>query len=180
MLKRFGYCPDGDYSRARLYHERDLVKGCDPAHPLIMSMSDTWGLPWLGPWPDIFGYSIYTRLRSPNGTLENTRYAPWWFRLRAQFVKMYARRRSFIHELQMEPWGPRDIQLTTRAEQDETMSVAHIRKNFAYARQTGLAPYYLWGLEWWYWRRLQGDESVWSAIREETRTLEVGEPIRYP
>ncbi len=166
LLKRFGYCRDGDFSRRRLKIERDIVRATDPHHPLIMSMSDTWGLPWLGPWPDIFGYSIYVRVRDRQGRLEATKYPAWWFRARAVLVRLYSGRRSFIHELQAEPWTVRDIQSTDHGEQDTAMSVAQLKRNLAYARSTALAPYYLWGLEWWYWKRLEGDSRVWEFFEK--------------
>lgn len=164
LLRRFGHCRDGDYSRRRLRHERDLVRRLDPAHPIVMSMSDSWGLPWRGPWPDMFGYSVYVRLRDRHGRLQATKYPAWWFGLRAILVRLYSGRRSFIHELQAEPWTTRDIQATAAGEQDAVMSVAQLRRNVAYAQATGLGPYYLWGLEWWYWRRMQGNSRPWDYI----------------
>jgi len=52
----------------------------------------------------------------------------------------------------------------TTAEQDKSMNVKQIQHNIAKARSTGLYPIDLWGGEWWYWRHLQGDNSIWRTI----------------
>src|SRR5690606_13866888 len=47
MLKRFG--KNGNFDRKRLKREYRLVKRLDPTRPVIMTTSDSWGIPFFGP-----------------------------------------------------------------------------------------------------------------------------------
>ena len=71
-LKNFGHCVDKDYSPKRLKAEFKLVKKLDSKHPVIMSLSNNWGLPARGPFPDLFGISVYTRKLEPSRAAKNT------------------------------------------------------------------------------------------------------------
>lgn len=57
MLRSFGEA--GDFDRNRLKRELELIKSLDPTRPVIMSTSDSWGIPVFGPRPDVYGFSIY-------------------------------------------------------------------------------------------------------------------------
>jgi hypothetical protein len=52
------------------------------------------------------------------------------------------------------------------AEQDKSMSPAHITKNIGLAQKIFAEPIDLWGGEWWYWRHKQGDDSIWKAVQQ--------------
>jgi len=163
LFKNFGQRSEID--RKRLRAEFALVKKLDQKRPVIMSTSDPWGIPLRRPFPDIVGFSYYF-------TVWNTkvnRYTPaghfaFWHRFRARLIASFLQRKSFIHELQCEPWGSKDIWQMTTAEQDKSMNVKQIQHNIAKARSTGLYPIDLWGGEWWYWRHLQGDDSIWNTV----------------
>ncbi len=69
----------------------------------------------------------------------------------------------FISEMQMEPWVSRQILLTSLEEQKHSMDPIIFSKNLSYSKRTGLSPIYLWGVEWWYWLKQQGDVDIWQA-----------------
>ena len=93
---------------------------------------------------------------------------PWLDRLRAGLIRGFLGKSSFIHELQLEPWGPKNIWEMPVSEQDKSMSPAQIQTNIALAKKTNLHPVDLWGGEWWYWRKtVQNDPSVWDTVKEE-------------
>lgn len=165
----FGMCGRAD--RSRLIEEFRLVKSLSDK-PVWMSLSDQHGLPIGQPWPDKFGFSVYRVVWSENtwpyrGYL--TYPTPiWYHRLRATVIQAYTGRDIFIHELQLEPWGPRDFKDMTIREQDVSMSTAQIAENLHFAREIGSPDIYTWGSEWWYWRKVTlHDPSVWETVRKE-------------
>jgi hypothetical protein len=163
LLKGFGRRPEVD--RKRLRQEYALVKKLDPKNPVVMSTSTFWGIPARKPRPDIVGFSYYHTVHTKKG-YRSARHQEWLHRLRARVIYRLLRRHTFIHELQLEPWGPTAIWKMPVREQDKSMSAEHIRKNVALARKTKLYPIDLWGGEWWYWRyKAVHDPSIWLAVQ---------------
>lgn len=165
MLRSFGL--NGDFSRARVIREYKLIKKLDPGRPIIMSTSNSWGLPLRSPIPDQIGFSFYRTVYG-KGRYRHSLYYPWVFRLRRVLVLILTLHPSFIHELQAEPWGPMNIWEMPVVEQDKSMSVELLRKNIRLAKSTFLYPIDLWGGEWWYWRKAKlNDAGIWDAARDE-------------
>ena len=164
LLKSFGQRADVD--RRRLRREFRLVKRLDPSRPVVMTTSTSWGLPLRQPRPDVVGFSYYhTVYNNRRQAYTRAGHHPWLHRWRGRFSALLGRP-AFIHELQLEPWGPQNIWDMTLAEQDKSMSHGDIGRNLARARQTGLRPIDLWGGEWWYWRLVaHRDPSIWNAVR---------------
>lgn len=163
LLRSFGERSEVDVDR--LIAEFALVKKLDPHHPVIMSTSHHWGIPWNDPIPDIVGFSYYFVVYG-DGHYHSAHHYAWLHRLRALLIKLLKHRPSFIHELQLEPWGPRDIWEMPPDEQDKSMSPARIAENVRLARKTKLTPVDLWGGEWWYWRLTTGnDPTIWEAVQ---------------
>jgi hypothetical protein len=159
-LKKFGQ--DGDFDRGRLKAEFKLVKMIDPIHPVLMSVSDSWGIPVFGPRPDAYGFSIY-RYFFDRGEYRRSTRPPLFFTVRALLIRLLKWRRVFIHELQAEPWGPRATADMSLQEQLETMSIDRLRETVAFAGRTRLKPVDIWGLEWWFYLKAKHNhQMVWS------------------
>ena len=77
--------------------------------------------------------------------------------------------RVIITELQGEPWADRPLDQISLAEQFQTMNVEIFKDNIEFAQQTGFEQVYLWGAEWWYWLKQQGDPSFWDAAHSVFR-----------
>jgi hypothetical protein len=150
LLKEFGNCKDGDYNRERLKKELSIIKALDKKHPVIMSLSNNWGFPVFGPFPDIFGFSLY-RINYGQGKYTRSLFPAWWYKLRASIIKLYSGKKALIHELQTEPWGPKANHEMSVPEQFESMSLDQLSGNIQFAKKTELYPIYLWGLEWWFY-----------------------------
>ena len=163
LLSNFGQRID--INRQRLRQEYRLVKRLDSSRPILMSTSNGWGIPLRQPRPNIIGFSLYLR-RYERGQYRNTVQSASLHRLRKFLAQVFLRRPVFIHELQCEPWGPKAIWQMSSAEQDKSMSVQQIQTNISAAKQIGVYPIDLWGGEWWYWRHLQGDDTIWQAVSE--------------
>lgn len=167
LLSNFGERTEVD--RKRLRAEYNLVKKLDPKTPVIMTTSTAFGIPMRRPIPNIVGFSFYNKFFSEKlADYTVGKQTPFSVRLRNWIIRLIWRRRSFIHELQLEPWGPKAIWEMDMAEQDKSMGPDQIAKNIAMAKKTKLYPIDLWGGEWWYWRtKNYKDNTIWQAVKEE-------------
>lgn len=167
----FGTCDKPDVQR--LNEEFKLVKSWS-RKPVWMSLSDQHGYPINPPKPDKFGFSVYRWVWNdkipPTQSYLIYPTPIWYHRLRAAIIKAYTGREIFIHELQVEPWGPVDTKYLSVEEQNKSMSLRQIHDNIMFARQIGEKEIYLWGSEWWYWRKVNGDDSVWKQVKHELDT----------
>lgn len=164
LLKNFGERPEID--RKRLRAEYSLVKRLDPDRPVIMTTSTSWGIPLRRPIPDQVGFSYYRILYGQGGYHHALHFSMLnWARKNA--IRVLHGRHSFIHELQLEPWGPQAIWEMPTTEQDKSMNPTHIKKNIALAKRTRLYPIDVWGGEWWYWRLKEYDDpSIYQTVKK--------------
>jgi hypothetical protein len=170
LLKSFGTRAEVD--RRRLKQEYELIKKLDPERPVIMSTSTSWGIPIRRPIPDIVGFSFYQIVyNSQRSRYTKAFHKSWLHRLRKGLIRLRLRP-VFVHELQLEPWGPKAIWEMPAEEQAKSMSPAQIKQNIAAARRIKAQPIDLWGGEWWYWRHKQGDETIWQAVRQAIHQLQ--------
>ncbi|GAC1391776.1 MAG: hypothetical protein NVSMB46_05480 [Candidatus Saccharimonadales bacterium] len=171
FLKVFGVCTD--FSRDRLVSEYNLVKGLDPNHTLIVSMSNNAiGTPIGEPTPDMWAISVYKRVWDQTLTKRYFEYPipAWYYAFRAGWTQITRGHDSFIHELQAEAWPPNglDIQKATITEQNKSMNAARLKDRFQYGEATGMRTIDLWGLEWWYWRKEKAnDPSLWNVAQQQ-------------
>lgn len=164
----FGLCDKYGYSRERLSTEVNIVQSIDPTHPVVVSFADQFGLPIFGPVPDTYATSLYrTNYVKHIGKFDYP-VLSHFYSTKALLVRWLHGREVIIHELQLEPWGPRPTAQLSIEEQDHYMSKEQIVENIQFARNTGMREIYLWGAEWWYWRQqtLQ-DPSIWETVRAE-------------
>lgn len=163
LLKAFGL--NGNYDRSRLKYEFDLVKTLDPSRPVIMTTSDSGGFPFFGPRPDMYAYTIY-RYFFRRGKYRHSIRPAWTYHLRATVINLFKRRKSFIHELQAEPWGSEGTSKLSVEEQLKSMNLERIKEAIAYVNRTTLLPADLWGLEWWYWMKtVQNQPDIWDYLK---------------
>lgn len=165
LLKNFG--DHGEFDRTRLNDEYKLVKELNSKMPIVMTTSTSWGIPIRKPIPDIIGFSYY-RVTFDKGAYRKSIYQPSVFRIKSRLSKLIHNRPSFIHELQAEPWGPKNIWEMSEFEQAKSMNPEILRTNVQKAIKTGLFPIDFWGAEWWYWQKQNGNEEIWEIIKELT------------
>lgn len=163
LLKDFG--ERAEVNRARLRAEYNLVKRLDPFRPIIMTTSTSWGVPVRSPHPDIVGFSFYQVFFSAKKrAYSKSFHTPLLHRVRAGIIALLWRKPSFIHELQLEPWGPQNIWEMSWEEQMKSMSPEQIERNLTLARKTKLKTIDLWGGEWWYWCSKNGHQEIPKTI----------------
>jgi hypothetical protein len=172
FLKGFGICESipGALDRKRLVAEYKLVKITDPAHKAIVARSNNaLGWPVGAPTPDEYGISIYKRIWSPllKRYLEYP-FPAWFYGFVGGWEKLMTGRDLMIHELQAETWPPnyQSIQQTSLAEQNKSFSPEIFKNRVQYGKGTGLREMYLWGSEYWYYRKVKlNDPSLWNVAR---------------
>ena len=166
-LDVFGACPD--HSRRRLIEEYGLVNSGGNSKPIILTLANNYfGFPVGDPRPDLFGVSIYSRVFESRFLKKYISYPfpSWYYSGRAGITETLTGRQSFIHELQLEPWGPKPIWDMPVDEQNKSMDDKSIEKQLSFADNTGMKPIDLWGAEWWYWRKnIKNDPSLWNAVK---------------
>jgi hypothetical protein len=170
LLEVFGEC--SDFDPKRLKEELALVKSIDPDKPVIITRSNnaTPSWPVREPLPDVIGAAVYKRVWDKTVTKRYFEYPlpSWYYAFLAGGAELTHGRSTILHELQIEPWLPDSFDLKTSpiSEQDQTMSAAMVEPRIRYAVQTGMRTIDLWGVEWWYWRKIKhNDPSLWEEGR---------------
>lgn len=175
FLKVFGECQD--FSRERLVDEYNFVKQLDPNHTLIVSRSNNAvGFPIGQPTPDEFAVSVYKRVWDKTITHRYFEYPfpAWFYAFLAGGGKILTGKDMIIHELQAEPWPPSgDVKSASIAEQNKSMDAKRLKDRMEYAKATGMKTVYLWGAEWWYWRKVHyNDPSLWNTVKAEVQSTQ--------
>lgn len=161
----FGVCPSPDLEF--LKEEIALIKSLDPSRPIMVTDSgefSTWrktaGL------SEVLGTTLYRVAWNQYTGWWTHYFPPSWYAFRAWVAReVTPTEQVIIAELQVEPWASenRSIVVIPLAEQIARFDLAELDRMVAFARATGLPEVYLWGVEWWYWRKVQGDPSFWDA-----------------
>lgn len=165
----FGVCPKFD--RSFYLKEYNLVKDLDKHHDLATSASNQIGVPLNKPVGDKIGFSIYNHA-TPRVAGQSIYWSYWyvlplWHSFRAHIAETLHPAETFVHELQAEPWGRQATNKLSGTEQLKLMNPQLLKENVQYARDAGFKEIYLWGAEWWYWRKIEAnDPSMWSSAQE--------------
>ena len=169
-LFSFGKCGDARVlTAAFLTEEVSLVHGLD-SRPVLITDSGEFST-WLPAQVvgDRFGSTLYRSIWFPGwGTLQY----PFWpgaYAAKDHLVHAVSgmREETVIAELQAEAWFEDQPSLThvPVSLQAQAFPPTIIQDNVDYARQTGFAAAYLWGVEWWYWMEEQGYPEYIASAR---------------
>ena len=167
FLKSFGICPPFD--EGFLDMEIALARLTDPQKRPIMLTASGELSSWIEPAfkADILGTSLYRTIW--NEMIGHFTYPipSVFYHKRTQMVKWVTGiDKIFISELQAEPWGPKMIWETPIEGQNKSMTLADFKEVLEYTKKTGFDEVYLWGVEWWYRRKIDGDDSFWKVAEE--------------
>lgn len=164
FLKVFGECPDLDKNFYK--SEVDLVRSLDH-RPVVITESGEIST-WLraAKLADYVGTSVYRMTWNRHWGYFYYPQPPSYYYLKARVVKSITPVKDiFVSEMQMEPWLGKPILQAPLKEQFHSMNLKKFQKNIKYIKKTGLSPVYLWGAEWWYWLKQQGDGSIWDSAK---------------
>lgn len=168
LLHSFGQCPKQNMNSTALQQELTTLRSVDKIHPVVITASNEFGLPILGPVASDFGFSMYkvvwnqlthrSYFTYPQPGMYN-----WW---RASMVSFFRGQNIRIHELQAEPWGPVGNEKLSPTEAARSMTPALLKRNLDYARSTRIRRIDLWGVEWWWYMKTHyKDDAMWQAVK---------------
>lgn len=176
FLKGFGECTD--FSRDRLVSEYNLVKKLDPSKEIVVPRSNNaLGFPVGKPLPDEFSISIYKRVWDAGVSKRYLEYPfpAWFYGYIAGVQMLYSDRNMILGELQGEAWPPhgKPIPQVSLDEQNKSINAKRLADRFKFGEATGMREIYLWGGEYWYYRKaILNDPSLWNVAKEEFKTSE--------
>ncbi|MAF20445.1 MAG: hypothetical protein CMI55_02060 [Parcubacteria group bacterium] len=167
FLVGFGECPKLD--RQFLDKEISLVQKLDSkGRPVLLTASGELSS-WIEPAvrADLLGTTLY-RIVWSDIINDHFKYPipPVFYHKRAQIAKWVTGiEKVIIIELQAEPWSHKMLYETDKKEQSKSMDLEQFKEVIKYTEQTGFDEAYLWGVEWWYWKKEQGNNSIWAEAK---------------
>lgn len=163
LLDTFGKCPNGD--EEFLKKEVALVKQLDSRPVLITSSGE------LGTWKrenkigDYFGTTMYRVVWNPFFGYFRYFWPAGFYKFKAKLIGMKEYKMN-ISELQAEPWVPNGtLKNILDKESNKSFNIKQFRANLQYAINADLNKTYLWGAEWWYFRKTQGNSEYWDLAK---------------
>jgi hypothetical protein len=168
FLTVFAYEHCGAFDEAFLAEEIALVKSLDPTRPVLVTDSGN-----LGTWADAyrlgdaFGTSVYVYFWNPELGQFKTLLPPWFYRAKEKVLTLwYGAKTTFLIELAAEPWLLAPVTEVPILTQYTRMDVEKFNAILTYAAETRYDTQYLWGAEWWYWLKLQGEPAMWERGKQ--------------
>ena len=148
-----------------LEQEIDLVRSLDD-RPIQLTVSGEQE-PWLdmAARADILGLSLYRLVWDDTIGFMFYPLSPEYYRVKAEAAKLLTDD-VVVSELQAEPWFNKPVEEYTISEQYQSFNVQALQNNLLFSEQTGLSEVYLWGAEWWYYMKENGNDQHWKAVKE--------------
>ncbi len=167
FLTFFSRSACGELDKEFLQREIDFVRSLD-SRPILITDSGEFGT-WLPAYRrgDVFGTSLYLYIW--NHKLGPLRYpiAPAFFRIKRNIIRLLGGpKESIVIELSAEPWLLQPILKTPIDVQQERMGIDKFNTMIEFSGKTGFDKFYLWGAEWWYWMKKQGNDEHWNRAKE--------------
>ena len=167
LLSSFGICPKPD--RLLFDQEVALVKSLDD-RPVMSTDSGELSF-WIRSSKnvDVLGHTVYRIVWNKwIGFWDYFFLPPAYYTAKAELIKFLRPNLEsvVVSELQMEPWttGRRMVELTLE-EQQRSFDLERFHAHLAYAKRTGAPELNLWGVEYWYWLKVNGHPEIWEAAR---------------
>lgn len=164
---KFGICPPLDVNL--LDQEIGLVRLIDPTRKIIVTDSGELSL-WIGAAEraDVFGTTMYRTIWKENIGYFTYPIGPRFFHFKKWLAHLFSGQENFIViELQAEPWVSGFTTQRPLEEQFQSMNANQLKENVEFAKKVGFPEVYLWGVEWWYWLKVEkGHSELWDQARE--------------
>lgn len=160
------YC--GELDEEFLKEEVALVRELDPTRPILVTDSGNLGT-WNGAYQhgDAFGTSVYVYFWNPELGQFKTILPPWFYRAKEGLMRLvHGDKKTFLIELSLEPWLVEPVTDVPLEVQYTRMNIEAMNEILAYAKDTRFDTQYLWGAEWWYWLKEQGNPDMWERGKQ--------------
>lgn len=159
----FGVCPKSDEE----FFKKELaaLKALDNRPVLVSASGELSSWKKEAKYGDIFGSTLYRVVWGKVTGYIRYPIPAWIYETKASFAKIKPENR-YIIELQAEPWVPNGkiIHLSLE-EENKSFNMKQFRANLQYAINTNFEKTYLWGVEWWYYKYLNGESGYWELAR---------------
>jgi hypothetical protein len=118
---------------------------------------------------DVFGTTLYRTVINKKDEPVHWIYPAEYYTRRANLIQKLHPNidQLIIAELQAEPWGNAPLVTYNQPYFDKSMSPRQFDEIRAFAQATGLSEIYMWGAEWWYYEKLQGENYYWNAAKQQ-------------
>lgn len=167
-LEVFAYEHCGEFDEEFLVEEVALVKSLDSSRSVLVTDSGNLGT-WSGAYKngDAFGTSVYVYFWNPELGQFKTVLPPWFYRVKTNLMSLlHGEKETFLIELSAEPWLLEPVTNVELDIQFERMDLEKFNNILTYAEGTRFSSQYLWGGEWWYWLKKQGNSEMWDRGKE--------------
>lgn len=165
----FGECdkPNPEF----IAHSVKRVHALDPEHEVMTTDSGELST-WLqtSALVDTLGVSVYRTTWNKWFGYFHYPIPSIFYRLKAMVVSPSLTDQVIVSELQAEPWVPGQYEHVSEVpveEQYRSMSPERFAQNVKYAENIGFSETLLWGVEWWYWLKVEQDEPVMWEIAKK-------------
>lgn len=166
-LLDFGICQrlDTQFLKA----EADLVRSQDQRTIILTDSGELND--WIEPMrlADKMGTTMYRKVWNAKFGYLYYPLPPLFYSLKEEVVKRLFQTKAkevFIAELQAEPWPPgKPLRYLSIADQLKIFSLKDLHNSVTFAQKTGFKEQYLWGVEWWYFMKIQGHSEYWDYAK---------------
>lgn len=148
-----------------LDYEVSFVRDLDPTRPVVVTF---WGneikqrnkLRFTPKNADIVGWDIYYSIGGP----DNIFYAPQTTDEEFLSIRNTLTKPFWITELQAEPWEHNELFSSKKT--PISISIQKLQDNIKRAKKLHPEVLLFWGYEYWYWKKVNGDNSYIQYIKD--------------
>lgn len=167
FLSQFGECPDLDED----FLKQEIAFARNFTDKKIWSTESGELSFWFkaSGLSEIMGTNLYRTviISGTNLTFKHI-FPPSYYRIRSNIVKQINPNleKIVVAELQAEPWANSKIVDAKRSDLLRTMNPDQLEKNITFTKQVGFEEVYFWGVEWWYYEKLLGQDYYWERGKQ--------------
>lgn len=163
----FGICPP--IESEQLDAEIAAVRSVDSSRQIVVTDSGELSF-WIkaAKRADTFGTTMYLNVFTRKIGYWRYPIGPNFFKFKRFLTEIFAGKKDImVIELQAEPWINGWIGSAPLEQQFQSMNEKKLVENVELARKTGIERIYLWGVEWWYWLKVnQNYPGLWNEAKE--------------
>jgi hypothetical protein len=162
----FGVCPPLDANL--LDKEIAVARLEDSSRPIVITDSGELSL-WVraSSRADVFGTTMYRTIYKEGWGYYEYPIGPRFFQFKHLLNKYIAHQeKAVVIELQAEPWIAGYTTNEPLEEQFKSMNPEQLKSNVSFAKKVGFPDIYLWGVEWWYWLKVEKNHpEMWETAK---------------
>lgn len=166
------YIPFGECKRPakkQVLAEINLVRKIDSSHKILLTDGGEWGK-WYSQMKNgnIFGTTMYRKVYKKHVGSVHPPLTPEYYEVKKSLAEFLAGKKNhpiIISELGLEPWANKQIYELSIENQKKLFSNKDFKDFIDFARRTNFDTAYMWGVEWWYYLKQNGDASYWNQAK---------------